>query len=283
MSEKVRKHIYIVDGHQFEVGESGQGEPVLMLQVWHPYAKYFGQNLPQAIKRRVITVDVPGYYNGRQANPVTDVGQLVDLLEKLFDQMRLGQVDVVGQCLGGVIGVLLAAKYPKRIKKLVFATPPFMYWEPGVNRTVRSYFALLERGKRRKKWLAYVMRKSILAKMADFFGGYHGVMGLIARDAARSKSGFDERVFFGILGSTFRCDLWKEMGKVECPVLLVAGERDKNGRNGKLKKAQEVMKKAEVKIIPRARHAMVLKNTQQFHQEVMRFLFSLLARERLDR
>lgn len=274
MEKKAQVKQYTVDDCVFEVIESGEGQPVVMLQVWHPYAKYFANALPKGKNRRVITVDIPGYYTGRQARPVTDINRLVDVLDKLFDQMGLVQLDVVGQCLGGVIGTLLAAKYPRRVHKLVFATPPFVYWEPGISQLTRGVFSVLERGKRRKRWLAYVMRKSIIAKMADFFGGYHGFMGLIVQDASRSVGEFDERVFFGILGSAFRLDLWQTLARIRCPVLLVAGEHDASGRNGRLKQAQQSMQRAKITIVPRARHAMVLKNTSAFHSAVVEFLWS---------
>lgn len=262
-----------VEGYQFKLRKSGEGRAIVLIQTWHPYAKFLAESLPKGEKRQIITVDIPGYYLGRQKKPIRDMDLLVRLLDQVFEKMGLSRVDLIGQCLGGVIALKYAADYPERVGKVVVATPPLVYFEPLVNVSVRRLFGFLNKGSLISRSAGYLMRKSILAKLARFFDGYHGLGELVFQELRRAdKKDFDDRVFFGILLSAFKLDLWEIMRQVKAPVLMVAGEKDMSGKNGKLAEVKKTMKDIRCEVIPRARHAVVLKQTKEFNRLVLDFL-----------
>lgn len=88
-------------------------------RLWYPWVP------PLVSKYRVIRPDARGW--GRST--VTDVSSLsidryVEDLSEFIDQLGIGPVHYCGQLLGGVIGVVLAARYPKKVASLTLVSSP---------------------------------------------------------------------------------------------------------------------------------------------------------------
>jgi len=72
-----------------------------------------------AVDRRVIMVDHRGHGLSARADLRFDVADDADDLAGALDALGIGQVDVVGYSMGGVIAQALAMRHPGRIRKLV--------------------------------------------------------------------------------------------------------------------------------------------------------------------
>jgi 2-succinyl-6-hydroxy-2,4-cyclohexadiene-1-carboxylate synthase len=250
---------------------SGTGMPIVLLQTWHPYAKYLASSLPTG--RQVVTIDVPGYYQGKQKKPITNIDLFSDLLDRVFAKLGFTSVDIIGQCLGGILALHYAARYPERTRRVVVVTPPLMYYEPIMNSSVRKLFSYLAKGGRVSCMAAYVIRKSILTKISKFFGGYYSLTELVSKELRRGKaSDFDERVFFGILSSAFHLDLYAVIKEVKAKLLFVAGANDYVSVNSKLERIVALMSDADYRIVHKAKHAVILEQTEKVNQIVLDFL-----------
>lgn len=97
-----------------------------------------------AIDRRVIMVDHRGHGLSARGDLRFDVADDADDLAGVLDALDVGQVDVVGYSMGGVIAQALAMRHPGRVRKLVlmatFATHSEGY------RWLRRIGAVLARG-----------------------------------------------------------------------------------------------------------------------------------------
>lgn len=137
-----------VGDDEFLVREMGpdDGVPILLvhglagasLTEWYQVAPKL------AIDRRVILVDHRGHGLSARGESRFDVTDDADDLAGVLDALDVGQVDVVGYSMGGVIAQALARRHPGRVRKLVlmatFATHSEEY------RWIRLIGAYLARG-----------------------------------------------------------------------------------------------------------------------------------------
>ena len=121
-----------VEGIRLHVRESGDGQPVLLINgigahvgMWAPMERF----LPGM---RVIAFDAPG--TGRSATSAFPLSLelLSQLTERLLDRLGYDQVDVLGYSFGGLIAQYLARRAPTRVRRLVLAaTTPGWGGVPG--------------------------------------------------------------------------------------------------------------------------------------------------------
>ena len=121
-----------VEGIRLHVRESGDGQPVLLINgigahvgMWAPVERF----LPGM---RVIAFDAPG--TGRSATSAFPLSLelLSQLTERLLDRLGYDQVDVLGYSFGGLIAQYLARRAPTRVRRLVLAaTTPGWGGVPG--------------------------------------------------------------------------------------------------------------------------------------------------------
>lgn len=114
--------VYVGDD-EFLVREMGpdEGVPILLvhglagssLTEWYQVAPKL------AVDRRVIMVDHRGHGLSAPGDVRFEVSDDADDLAGTLDALGIGQVDVVGYSMGGVIAQALAQRYPGRVRKLV--------------------------------------------------------------------------------------------------------------------------------------------------------------------
>lgn len=100
----------------------GSGPTLLMLHGGYGSISDFANNIPELSKYyTVIAVDTRGY--GRSTNLLDSMSYelLTDDMEHFLGLLKLDSIYVCGFSDGGIVAIYLAAKYPKRVKK-VFAS-----------------------------------------------------------------------------------------------------------------------------------------------------------------
>lgn len=108
-----------IRGCKVNVRRGGTGEPLLFLHG----AQGLGGHEPglQALTANfdVIAPDHPGFGKSDIASTVEDIGDLALFYLDLLGSMKLNQVHVVGQCIGGWLALEIAIRNSARIKSLV--------------------------------------------------------------------------------------------------------------------------------------------------------------------
>jgi pimeloyl-ACP methyl ester carboxylesterase len=177
--EGVEHRFVEAGGVRQHVAEAGDGEPLLLVHGWpqHWY-QWRGVIAELAGERRLIAPDLRGFGwsdvpPGRIA-PDVFVADLVALL----DVLGLDRVDVAGHDWGGYTSLLLAARHPGRVRRvLALSTPhPWLELTPRLAlESWRPWYAvalaagLMERTDRLVAW--FIAREGVPADEVEAFVG----------------------------------------------------------------------------------------------------------------
>lgn len=119
------KHITLAGLH-WPAASTADNCPVLMIHGWLDNALSFARLAPELTGQRdVYALDMAGHgHSGHrpagQGYLLMDyVADLAELVDTHFRSDRHAQVDLVGHSLGGIVGVLYAAAFPERVRRLV--------------------------------------------------------------------------------------------------------------------------------------------------------------------
>lgn len=202
---------------------AGDGTPVLLL---HGLAGYAGEWRMTAEwlagTRRVVALDARGHGSSeRYPSDVSIVAHAADAAYAI-DRLELGPVVVVGQSLGGLTAITLAATRPDLVRAMVVVDADPQAGSDHVADEVEEWL---------RRWP--VPFESLLAA-ARHFGGSPESAATWANGLERREGGWWPRFDFGVMGKTLREALshsyWSEWERIECPVLILRPGRGEVSR-----------------------------------------------------
>jgi pimeloyl-ACP methyl ester carboxylesterase len=98
----------------------GQGEPILLLHGGTCHISYHSPLIELlAIDYKVVAVDSRGHGRSTLGTTKLTYPLLANDMAKLIDQLDVGPVTVIGHSDGGIVGYILAAKYPDKVRAFV--------------------------------------------------------------------------------------------------------------------------------------------------------------------
>ena len=121
----VRGTFTTVDDAKLYVVERGAGRPLLFLHGF-PYRSESVLKLPASVfaRHRVIAPDLPGLgLSDKRLEGAVTPGDLALTIKLLLDRRGLKDIDVLGHDLGGGVAMVLAARYPNLVRRLVLLAP----------------------------------------------------------------------------------------------------------------------------------------------------------------
>lgn len=99
--------------------EYGSGIPLLLLHGGFGSIHDFQKVIPKLAKHfRVIAVDSPGHGRSEQADTLS-FDLMSDYFSQMIDLFKLDSVNIMGYSDGGITALLLAAKRPDKVKKII--------------------------------------------------------------------------------------------------------------------------------------------------------------------
>ncbi|HQQ77279.1 MAG TPA: alpha/beta hydrolase [Thermoanaerobaculia bacterium] len=251
----------------------GEGPPLLLLNggmmslsAWEPIARRFAE------RHRVIRCDFRGQLLS-PGPPRASMEEHADDVAALLESLSVGPVDVVCASYGAYAGLLLAARRPERVRSVVAATVTDVAREGDA--------ALGEAGAR----LAAAVRAA--ARGGDRTEAYDAIVELAYTPewrvahadelaARRGQVGLLPETWFtgleGLLAALDKVDLRPALGRISCPVLVVAAERDAAMPRERTKAVADGIPVAHFVVVPGAGHALVVEREDEFVLLVERFL-----------
>jgi pimeloyl-ACP methyl ester carboxylesterase len=260
----------------FHYLQSGSGPPLLLIHGLLGAGFCWRQNLP-VFSRRFTTyaVDLPGFGES-EAAPGMDGSMEEQARALLFwlQEHGLKQVDVVGSSWGGAVALFLAALDPMAVRSLVLAAPVNPWSEFGRER-IRFFSGRLG---------ATLLRLGMPFSRPLHLTALERMYGDPARIAAGTLEGYSRimlrkgraRNIIQTLRS-WESDLRALAGmvdRVECPALLVWGDRDGAVDLGSAEVLMRKLPRCRLAVIPRAGHLPFEETPEEFNRVVMEFLES---------
>lgn len=163
----------------------------------------------------------------------------------LLDALGLASVSLVGHSDGGSIGLLMAAKHPERIDRLV-SIAAHIYFEPVTGGGVES-----------------IARAAAQSPLREALGREHGdkAPALVAAWAARW---LDPRMR--------SLSLTDELRRIVCPTLVIQGELDEHATRQHAIDIARGITGAELWLVDGAHHMLPQERPDEFNRRVLAFL-----------
>ena len=115
----------------------GEGKPLILLHgAFYTIGMNWAQLIPELSKtRKVIALEMQGHGHTPFSDRKLDIATLASDVEGVMDFLKLDSADVAGYSMGGSIAYQLAAKSPKRVRKLVIISSTYKTngWLPVIN------------------------------------------------------------------------------------------------------------------------------------------------------
>jgi pimeloyl-ACP methyl ester carboxylesterase len=217
-----------------------------------------------AASRRVVAPDVPGYGGSPPAGRGFALEDVTDRLAAGLEEAGVAApYDLVGHSMGGAIAILLAARRPERVRRLVLVAPAGMAALPrpvaGLLGAVAAPYAVARRRVATPLAGSALVRRLALAGVA-----YDGarVPPEHARAVLASSAGAT-RIGPG-LASAAAADLQGALAEVRGPLGLVWGEHDPVIPRRRIDVIRSVHPEATLEIVPETAHAPMLERPDAF-------------------
>jgi 3-oxoadipate enol-lactonase len=251
----------------------GEGEPVLLLNgVAMSAASWEIVAAPLKMRYRVLQCD----FRGQLMMPVKPPDELIchaDDVIATLDYLDLPSVHVVGTSFGGVVGTLMAAHHPNRVRSLTTIASADGFDQPMADEVIRWRLACrrsLDGGDR--GFLSDVLEPVVYSP--DYVASH-----LDERAARRAQVAALPDVWFegliGLLESAHSLRLRDELRKVRCPTMVVAAELDAFVPLDRARGLADAIGAARFEIIEDAGHAVVVENPGRVAELCLDFLGSL--------
>ncbi|MDH6573659.1 2-hydroxy-6-oxonona-2,4-dienedioate hydrolase [Streptomyces sp. SAI-117] len=116
------KRIVRTPDYEIQINEAGEGHPVLLIHGTGPGAtgwSNFAPNIgPLAQRFRVIAVTMPGWGESSRQNVESGFDQ-GEAVKQLMDALDIERAAIVGNSMGGGVGIIMTARWPERVSHLI--------------------------------------------------------------------------------------------------------------------------------------------------------------------
>ena len=262
---------------QLRVARLGQGEAVVLLHGYPDNLHVFSELAPLlAADKQVIAFDWPGLGDSDEwpggATPVVLAKRLLTLL----DAWNLPKVHLVGQDMGGQPALVFAAAYPERVQSLVIMNS-LVSGDEATSWEIKW----LRRFGVNKLLLRHLPRLVYWRALHTFlpFGG-PGLSGPLRRELWRTFRRPAVREFVVRMCAGYEAQLPRlpeRYRRVQCPTLILWGEKDKHFPPSQAHFLATQIPHAEVAILPGATHWMVLARAVQVAARLRAFYAAIPA------
>lgn len=121
----------------------GEGKPLVLLHgAFYTIEMNWGQLIPELSKtRKVIAIEMQGHGHTPFSDRKLDIATLASDVEEVMNYLKIDSADVAGYSMGGSVAYQLAAKSPKRVRRLVIISSTYKTsgWLPAINSGFKGF------------------------------------------------------------------------------------------------------------------------------------------------
>jgi pimeloyl-ACP methyl ester carboxylesterase len=266
-----------VAGTPVNVIDLGQGDPIVFIHGLGGSWVNWLENLPHfAREHRVIAMDLPGF--GHSPLPadkisISGYGRIVD---GLLDELGIERAVIVGNSMGGFIGVEIALQFATRVEKLVLISAAGLSIEHQRNEPVLRALERLDNlliftggwlaGRSETLTRRPQMRRQLMKLVA------HRADALPAPLIAEQVRGTGKPGFVSALDALTDYPIRDRLGEIACPVLVVWGEKDRLVPVRDAHEFGRLIPNSRVVVWPQTGHVAMLERPAAFNALVEDFI-----------
>lgn len=253
--------------------------PVLLVHGWGGSGRYWSSLIARLDQRyRFIVPDLPGVGRSLPVRRAYSMADQVAAIEALLDHLQLRRVQLVGHSMGGALGMLLAAKRPELIERLVLTSICLFR-----NERERRSFVLITRMlalsmRLRAPWMADVALLRQSSARRYFYR--------VPQDEAILRAGFldyllmDRATAVASAHSAASPAIPAAAARVQCPTLLIAPREDQVMPVANVEYTGRVIPGCTIRWIEQCGHLPMVEQPDQYAALVDGFLCSAQAQRR---
>jgi pimeloyl-ACP methyl ester carboxylesterase len=246
------------------VEQFGAGEPLVLIHGLATNRHIWDQVIPAlSERRRVVTLDVPGFGESEPAGPGFDIAAVADRIARGLRARRVPRpFDLIGHSLGAGIAVTMAAAQPRDVRRLVLVAPAGMSALPGP--LSRLLTPGVDGMLAARRWLA---------PLTDFVWGRRALLAFAAADGAtvaptqarlmlEASAGArrSSAAFAAIAGA----DLLPLLQLADAPLGVIWGTHDRTVPSRIAGVVRERRPDAEIVLLDRAGHVPMIERPGEF-------------------
>jgi len=255
--------IFQVDNKNIFASDSGQGidknkETIIFLHgsglshiVWSLTEQYLSNQ-----NYNVLAIDLPGHGNS-EGNCLKSIKEISDWLEKVFIELNISKLTIIGHSQGCLEALEYSSKYSKRVKNLIFIGGSYRM---PVN---QDLIDLAESGDDKSVQL---MMKWSYENSKKFIGG-NPVEKII-----NSPRNIREVLAIDLVACNNYKNGSEALKSITCPTLFIFGELDKMVNLEKGKKFAELIPNSKTHIIKECGHMIMFEKAFEMREKISEFL-----------
>lgn len=254
-------------GRQIYYERHGTGPAIVFLHGAGSNAATWWQQLPAFTQRfTCLTLDIRCF--GRSVAPLAefDLALFVDDVVATLDREDIEQAALVGQSLGGMVGLRVALQHPGRISAFVACDSSLAVDHPLLVQSVRRRFETAPATSIEQRSLGrwFLQREPALAELYAQINHFN--------PSAHSIPSEDWRLAMLRLNEPQHLLACEALQCLVCPALFLVGEEDPIVPAQAMKDLSDYVRTAEIRVIEHAAHSAYFEQPAAFNECVLDFL-----------
>lgn len=227
---------------------------------WLRFARHFTE------RYQVIAMDLPGFGDSSKPTASYDVGTQVERVAAFTQALKIDQVHLIGNSMGGHISALYAARYPQQVMSVA------LFANAGITAPQKSQLIeILERGDANP---LVVKKTEDFERLLEFvFVEVPYLPTKVKQHLAEkgiANSAHNEQIFAQLIDRYI--PLEPELPKIQAPTLVLWGEHDRALHVSSAEAMRALLSKPTIVIMPETGHAPMIERPKQSAQHYQAFL-----------
>ena len=255
-----------VDDIQLAYTDTGMGQPVILLH-GYPFNRTLWNEQVAALSNRyrVITPDLRGLGESDATPGAATMNRMAQDVAALLDQLEISRAVIGGLSMGGYVALAFYKQFPSRVRALVLAdTRAQADTEDGKQTRHQQAEKALAEG---MAGIADSMLPKLLTP--ETVSKHPEVVKRVRDMMLKTKP---EGAAGALLGMAERDDQTPLLSQISCPALILVGREDPITPVPDSEKMNREIAGSRLVVIENAAHVSNLERTEQFNDELVRFL-----------
>jgi pimeloyl-ACP methyl ester carboxylesterase len=251
---------------------AGDEPPIVFVHGLGGSWKNWLENLPALARtRRVVAVDLPGFGDSEMPEEDISVSSYARCVEEVCAQLGVGEVDLVGNSMGGFVSAELAIVHPERVRRLVLVDAAGISIVDLRRRPTRTLIRLVAAQASWGTGQRMIIGRPLLRHLA-----FRAVMRHPTRLAvdlvAHEAGGPGMPGFVLAMDALLSYDFRDRLPEISCPTLIVHGEDDMLVPVADAWEFRRLIPDSKLRILADTGHVPMLERPQTFNELIADFL-----------